>query len=279
MSHRKLLIYSICSFFALLTIFAGYAGEASAGLFADTGLTPPANIAIDPTEGAGSTERQEEESQSPPPGEIRLVVNIDMRTLTVLEGEEALGVYPVAIGKWSTPTPIGEWKIINMGAHWGGPFGARWLGLDIPWGVYGIHGTNNPGSISSAASQGCMRMFNEDIVQFFHLVREGTRVDIAGSPHDTNYWHRNLGDGSEGPDVVFVQLALKKKGFYPYYCDGQLGRLSVQGIRQFQVVAGLPDTGIVDEKTNQRLHEEPPAEEPVKEPAEEDKTPGDGQAN
>lgn len=269
MPHRKLFVYSICTILALLTMFTGQAGEASAGLIAGTGPARNAAIATD------STDSREKELQNPPGAEVRLVVNTDMRTLTVMKGEEALGVHPVAIGKWHTPTPIGEWKIVNVGANWGGPFGARWLGLDIPWGTYGIHGTNNPGSISYEASQGCIRMFNDDIVQVFELVKVGARVDIVGSPHDTNNWRRNLGDGSVGPDAVFVQLALKKKGFYPYYCDGMLGRLSVLGIRKFQALAGLPVTGIVDRETNLRLHEEPPAEEP----AEESETPGDNQAN
>jgi hypothetical protein len=45
---------------------------------------------------------------------------------------------------------------------------------------YGIHGTNAPGSIGKAASHGCIRMRNRDIVQFFALVSVGDTVEIHG---------------------------------------------------------------------------------------------------
>lgn len=43
---------------------------------------------------------------------------------------------------------------------------------------YGIHGTDKPGSIGSAASHGCIRMRNEDISQLVQLVDVGTPVYI-----------------------------------------------------------------------------------------------------
>jgi hypothetical protein len=45
-----------------------------------------------------------------------------------------------SIGKPSTPTPRGTFKIINRAVNPGGPFGARWLGLSAPGGDYSIHG-------------------------------------------------------------------------------------------------------------------------------------------
>ena len=79
--------------------------------------------------------------------------------------------YPVAVGKWATLTPVGEWKIIEKGFETGGAFGTRWMALDVPWGGYGIHGTNRPWSIGTYASLGCVRMFNEDVeaVSYTHL--------------------------------------------------------------------------------------------------------------
>ncbi len=205
---------------------------------------------------AGLIAAQDAETQLPPDREVRLVVDTDNRTLTVLSGSEVVGIFPVAVGKPATPTPIGEWKIIDKDYNWGGAFGARWLGLNISWGRYGIHGTNQPWSIGSNASLGCMRMHDEDILKFFDLVKVGTPVDITGSPHKTNLWHRTLGTGMNGPDVVYVQLALKRKGFYPYRSDGIFGRLTDLGVRCFQSLEGLPVTGRVDKKTDQLLLEE-----------------------
>jgi lipoprotein-anchoring transpeptidase ErfK/SrfK len=270
MSYQKLLIYMICLFFVLTTILAGYPKVAPA---APGGVMPAGAGDVTPLPGVCSTGRgiapslatgtvaeQPDQPQIPPGVDVRLVVNKDQRTLTVMAGQEVIGVYPVAIGKHSTPTPIGEWKITDKDYDWGGAFGPRWLGLNISWGRYGIHGTNQPGSISYETSLGCLRMFDDDVLQIFDLVKVGTQVDIVGEPHKTNFWHRELSAGSIGPDAVYVQLALKRKGFYPYRCDGMFGRLSVLGVCCFQAMEGLPVTGKVDEATNRRLLEEAPKE-------------------
>jgi len=43
---------------------------------------------------------------------------------------------------------------------------------------YGIHGTNNPRSIGTSVSHGCIRMRNEDIETLFRIVDVGTPVYI-----------------------------------------------------------------------------------------------------
>ncbi len=273
MSYRKLLTYMICLFLSMSTILAGYPKIAPAApgtaMTAGHGADPlPQPGACGSGRGAapplatGTVADRPDKPQSPPGVEVRLVINTDQRTLTVMAGQEVVGVYPVAVGKYSTPTPIGEWKIIDKDYNWGGPFGPRWLGLNIIWGRYGIHGTNQPGSISYEASLGCLRMFDDDVLQIFDLVKVGTQVDIVGEPHKTNFWYRELATGSIGPDAVYVQLALKRKGFYPYRCDGIFGRLSDLGVRCFQALDGLPVTGKVDKETNRRLLEEAPKEKP-----------------
>jgi len=51
--------------------------------------------------------------------------------------------FPVAVGTFDTPTPIGLFTITEK-SSWGEGFGARWMRLSVPWGIYGIHGTNKP---------------------------------------------------------------------------------------------------------------------------------------
>jgi lipoprotein-anchoring transpeptidase ErfK/SrfK len=46
-------------------------------------------------------------------------------------------------------------------------------------GRYGIHGTNKPQSIGKAASYGCIRMRNEDILALYGRVRTGTPVIVT----------------------------------------------------------------------------------------------------
>jgi len=269
MSFQKLLAYTLCLFFAAISTLVVHpkVSPAAPGTVMAPGheteqitCRAPTSRSLSLPLSTGTVADQPGKPEIPPGVEVRLIVNTDQRTLTVMAGEEVIGVYPVAIGKYSTPTPIGEWKIIDKDYDWGGAFGPRWLGLNISWGRYGIHGTNQPGSISYEASQGCLRMFDDDVVQIFDLVKVGTQVDIVGEPHKTNIWHRELGTGSVGPDAVYVQLALKRKGFYPYRCDGMFGRLSNLGVSCFQVLNGLPVTGKVDEETNRRLLEEAPKE-------------------
>jgi lipoprotein-anchoring transpeptidase ErfK/SrfK len=56
------------------------------------------------------------------------------------------------------------------------PMGEAVLGLDR--GNYAIHGTNNPASIGRFVSHGCIRMYNQDIVDLYHRVPVGTAVYV-----------------------------------------------------------------------------------------------------
>lgn len=58
------------------------------------------------------------------------------------------------------------------------PMGARVIGLG-PGGQYAIHGTNNPRSIGTAASYGCFRMHNSDVIDLYARVRMGTPVIVT----------------------------------------------------------------------------------------------------
>jgi lipoprotein-anchoring transpeptidase ErfK/SrfK len=107
-----------------------------------------------------------------------ITINTAAHTLTLLRDNAVYNVYPIAVGKPSTPTPHGDFKIINRAVNPGGPFGVRWLGLNAPNGDYGIHGTNDPSSIGKNISNGCIRMFNKDVIEVSNLVSIGTAVKI-----------------------------------------------------------------------------------------------------
>ncbi|MHB9941916.1 hypothetical protein CF065_09855 [Clostridium sporogenes] len=109
----------------------------------------------------------------------RIVINTKAHTLTLFRDNNVYKTYKVAVGKPSTPTLKGTFKIINRAINPGGPFGARWLGLNIPYGDYGIHGTNNPSSIGKSVSNGCIRMFNNQVIELSNLVPIGTTVTIV----------------------------------------------------------------------------------------------------
>jgi lipoprotein-anchoring transpeptidase ErfK/SrfK len=108
-----------------------------------------------------------------------ITININEKRLYLIRDAKIFKSYPVAIGKQASPTPKGTFKIENVAINPGGPFGVRWLGLDAPYGDYGIHGTNNPSSIGKAISNGCIRMQNRDILDLIKYVWVGTVVKIV----------------------------------------------------------------------------------------------------
>lgn len=111
---------------------------------------------------------------------IYLAKWIDISTskhqLKLFDGNRLIKTYPIAVGKMLSPTPTGTYTIINKDPNPGGPFGVLWMGLSKPH--YGIHGTNNPASIGHDVSQGCIRMYNHDVLDLSSRVSIGTGVVI-----------------------------------------------------------------------------------------------------
>ena len=67
----------------------------------------------------------------------------------------------------------------------GNPLGARALYLGKS--VYRIHGTNQPSTIGTFVSSGCIRMTNADIVDLYTRIQVGTRVVVLpGAPPPTD---------------------------------------------------------------------------------------------
>lgn len=110
------------------------------------------------------------------PSPVEIIINIAAKRLTVYRGGRVFRQYVVATGKEETPTPTGIFTVINKQVNPGGPYGTRWLGLSRRG--YGIHGTNDPSSIGKNASNGCVRMFNEDVEALFDITPVGTVVRI-----------------------------------------------------------------------------------------------------
>lgn len=116
----------------------------------------------------------------------KIQIYVNDRRLYLIIGSETAKIFQIAVGKPQTPTPSGTYHIINKIVNPGGVLGTRWMGLDIPNGPYGIHGTFKPDSIGKAISNGCIRLHNHDVEQLFTQIRVGTTVVIeysqTGSP-------------------------------------------------------------------------------------------------
>jgi peptidoglycan hydrolase-like protein with peptidoglycan-binding domain len=178
-------------------------------------------------------------STTPPPGDLHVIIDTTYRQLIVLVDKYPFATFPVAIGKFETPTPVGDWKIISKGV-WSGGFGTRWLGLSVPFGIYGVHGTNKPWSIGRRESHGCIRMFNRDVEKLYQWVKVGTPVHIMGDPF---VGKRRLVRGEKGSDVMFLQKRLKQLGLYEMNTDGIFGFGTEQAVISFQKQNGLAVTG------------------------------------
>lgn len=189
---------------------------------------------------SGRDEVRRASSTAPPPGGT-LSIEIDLPTqiLTLLVEGKPYKKYTVAIGKPWTPSPPGEWKVVEKAFETGGAFGTRWLGLDVPWGGYGIHGTNRPWSIGRQASAGCIRMHNPDVEELFEWVGAGTPVTIRGAvPEELWGTYRQ---GSVGLGVVALQWRLRDAGFDPGRADGRYGQATGHAVGRLQAFYGLPD--------------------------------------
>ncbi|WP_370593106.1 L,D-transpeptidase [Synechococcus sp. M16.1] len=127
----------------------------------------------------------------------RIVLDLSKRQITLMRGEQQLGAWPLAIGDPKTPTPKGEFAILNKKVNpiyvthksgqrreLGGPsspIGDRYMAFHRNGrGEFGIHGTAWPHwvQIRAAVSLGCVRMLNSHIRQLFDAVDVGTRLEI-----------------------------------------------------------------------------------------------------
>ncbi|MGG1571658.1 L,D-transpeptidase family protein [Fictibacillus sp. NRS-1165] len=198
--------------------------------------------------------------------------------------------FSVATGKTKDLTPEGNFKIaqkiVNRPYYTGkipggdprNPLGNRWLGIAIPnkgsaasWGgVYGIHGNNNPASIGTYASGGCIRMLDEEIEnKLYPDVLLNTPVYITSSyksfadiakekgytifSNPADQIKRTLKYGSRGNDVIVLQNRLNELEFSVGKVDGIFGTGTKTAVIKFQKEKKLVADGIVGTATKNAL--------------------------
>jgi lipoprotein-anchoring transpeptidase ErfK/SrfK len=116
--------------------------------------------------------------------------------LRYYENLKLVDTYTIAVGTTGFDTPAGEYEIQNKAVdpawsvpEWGGdlagevipggtaenPLKARWLGI---FDGAGIHGTDDVGSLGTAASHGCIRMAIPDVIELYDRVPVGAPIYI-----------------------------------------------------------------------------------------------------
>jgi lipoprotein-anchoring transpeptidase ErfK/SrfK len=118
--------------------------------------------------------------------------------LTLYKHLRPVHTYTIAVGQQGLETPGGLYTVqdkqVNPSWHvpnsaWAGslagsvippgpddPLKARWIGIT---GGAGIHGTDEIGSLGSAASHGCIRMAIPDVIALYDRVPYGSKIFVA----------------------------------------------------------------------------------------------------
>jgi hypothetical protein len=190
----------------------------------------------------------------PPAKDVSILIDTTRRTLTVLFDGQPHRQYPVAVGRFETPTPLGDFRVVRKAMHWGTGFGSRWLGLDVPWGLYGIHGTNKPWAIGSYASHGCIRMHNRDVEELYPLVPVGAQVIIIGNPFTYREPpFRDLRRDFCGSDVMEVQRTLARLGLFKGKIDGTWRWDMEESVYRFRAMHNLSRDNVIDKPAYRAL--------------------------
>ena len=121
---------------------------------------------------------------------VRVTVDLSARQLVVRRGDRVLRRVTVAIGRPSSPTPVGRFAVTDKlsGSAYSSAYGCCILALSahqpsLPAGWQGgdriaVHGTNDPGSIGTAASAGCPRASDADMRYLLRTVPLGAPVFV-----------------------------------------------------------------------------------------------------
>jgi hypothetical protein len=183
-----------------------------------------------------------------------IIINTSGNTLTLYENGQPAKKYIIASGRHSSPTPTGIYKITSKARNWGSGFGSRFMRLNVPWGLYGIHGTNRPGLIGSDVSAGCIRMRNADVEDLYDRVKVGTPVIIEASPFGfLDSWLTRLSPGDRCAAVMEVQKRLNNLGYDTGTPDGIFGERTKAALLRFKRDRGLAYTHYVDQATYRAL--------------------------
>jgi lipoprotein-anchoring transpeptidase ErfK/SrfK len=139
-------------------------------------------------------------------GGLSLRVSVSARELYVLNGSEVMSTYPVTVGTSAHPTPKGSFRMKHI------VWNPRWVPPDEKWAAgktakgpgekgnpmgkvkiffnepdYYIHGTLATSELGTAASHGCIRMRNADVIEVAGLLMEH-----GGAPVEPGFVRRMI---------------------------------------------------------------------------------------
>ena len=127
--------------------------------------------------------------------------------------------YPISTGKMDWKTPLGVTRVVSKQErpNWyppksvrleheekgdplppfippgpDNPLGEYAMRLGIPGGSYLIHGTNRPAGVGMQVTHGCIRMYPEDIADFFTMIPVKTKVNLVDQTTKVGWYRGTL---------------------------------------------------------------------------------------
>ena len=165
--------------------------------------------------------------------QYHILVDVEEPRMYILKDGICIAEYTCSGGKPSTPSPIGTWTIITKDT-WGEGFGGRWMGFNVPWGNFGIHGTTEMYSVGWNSSHGCIRMNNDEVAEIYKYIPIGTKVTIVDGVYGAfGKGFRNLKSGMYGSDVMKIQKRLTELGFFTSNPNGKFGAETEKAVHAY----------------------------------------------
>ena len=128
------------------------------------------------------------------------------------------------------------------------------MGLNVPWGQFGIHGTVYQSSLGWASSHGCIRMNNDEVAELFKIIPIGTKVTIIDGPYGPfGKGFRYLESGMYGSDVFEIQKKLKELGFFNENPNGKFGLATEQAIKKYCKAYNLYTRKTIDPELQKKM--------------------------
>lgn len=200
--------------------------------------------------------------------QLRIDINIPANRLQVLEGDSVIRTYRVSVGLPGHDTPDGEFTVgrAEWNPSWRPPENREWArdarftppGPNNPMGrvklffapLYYIHGTPDSASIGQAASHGCIRMRNRDVIALARLLHDRAQPTVA--PAEIDAILRRSGTTRWSTFRAPVPLTIR---YEPVVIEGdqltvypdvyERSRIHSEGVIQALLAAGY-DAGSID---------------------------------
>lgn len=198
--------------------------------------------------------------------------------------------YPSDVGTWTLSGRTARWCTFPK---WGGGTAQYWTKINSNIAFHSVIYANYDASkmnessfnhLGKRASHGCIRLTTQDAKWVYENCGAGTQVYIHNDGNtdaeavafakfrktntsvmlpDTSLYdplatppaYRRMKTGSQGDDVMWLQMTLKNLGYFTGTVTGYYASMTVSAVKKFQNANKLSVDGVLGEKTYNKLYE------------------------